>query len=616
MTNIEINKIDVDKKSIKDILSVNYVVDYFQREYKWETTQLSELLNDLISRFLQDYSEEHTNKDVANYGFYYLGTIILSAKEKAYSIIDGQQRLTTLTLLIIYLNNLQNKLKIEKPINLSEYISNDDYGFVPNLGVPEWRECLEAIYEEKEGFTPKKGSSSVANLLNIYEQMDGLIDDKIKGIALKPFITWLKSNVVFSQIITYSDEDAYKIFEAMNDRGLSLTYTEMLKGYLLVKIKDEEKIAELNTIWKKEIYELNEFREKEDLKFFSAFLRAKYAETIRQGKRGASNEDFELIGSAFHRWVMQNEKKIKLDGKADAEIFLQKTIPFYLKWYKYIFTSAQKYDLNQENIFYLNELGLAESIYYPLLLAPLEITDSEEEIRDKISLVAKYLEMFVVFRCVNRKNYGQSAIRYTMYSLVKELRGKSVVELSSILSKKYSEFDVDLQGMNKLILHGQNKPFIKFLLARITNFIERKCSRPSNFLNYVSSTQKKPFEIEHIWCDRFEDHEDEFKQRDDFKEYRNKIGALLLVQNGFNQSYNDLPYESKLEKYYGQNLLAQTLNSMCYENDPTFIRFVNESRASFKSHQHFKKKDIDERTQLYLEIANLIWNKKIFEVAE
>ena len=109
-----INKIDVYKKPVKDILSERYIVDYFQRDYKWQTKHVTELINDLENKFLQDYKDGDDVKEVAKFGYYYLGSIILSAQGTEYSIIDGQQRLTTLTLLLIFLHNLQVKLKLEK----------------------------------------------------------------------------------------------------------------------------------------------------------------------------------------------------------------------------------------------------------------------------------------------------------------------------------------------------------------------------------------------------------------------------------------------------------------------------------------------------------------------
>ena len=58
--------------------------------------------------------------------------------------------------------------------------------------------------------------------------------------ALPYFVDWLIENVHLVEITAHSDDDAYTIFETMNDRGLSLTATDMLKGYLLANINDPE----------------------------------------------------------------------------------------------------------------------------------------------------------------------------------------------------------------------------------------------------------------------------------------------------------------------------------------------------------------------------------------
>lgn len=139
-------------------------------------------------------------------------------------------------------------------------------------------------------------------------------------------------------------------------------------------------------------------------------------------------------------------------------------------------------------------------------------------------------------------------------------------------------------------MHGQNKRFIQFLLARITTHIEEKSKIKSNFMDYMSRGIEKPFQIEHIWSDKFEDHKDEFDQRDEFEEWRNKIGALLLLPEGFNQSCGALPYAKKLSHYFGQNLLAKTLSPQYYERSPDFLRYREQSGLPFKPHKDFKKK--------------------------
>ena len=88
-----------------------------------------------------------------------------------------------------------------------------------------------------------------------------------------------------------TEQDAHKVFVTMNDRGLSLTSTEMLKGYLLSEIKDDTKRQKLNQIWKDNVLSLKKDDDKGDETFIKAWLRAQYAETIRENKAGAINQE-------------------------------------------------------------------------------------------------------------------------------------------------------------------------------------------------------------------------------------------------------------------------------------------------------------------------------------
>ncbi|MCO5296819.1 MAG: DUF262 domain-containing protein [Fimbriimonadaceae bacterium] len=105
-----------DAKTVRDLLKgVKYSIDYYQREYKWQDKQIRELVDDLTDRFLEDYQPNHERKKVADYGHYFLGSIIISKKESSNFVVDGQQRLTSLTLLLIYLRNLQRERSVHIP---------------------------------------------------------------------------------------------------------------------------------------------------------------------------------------------------------------------------------------------------------------------------------------------------------------------------------------------------------------------------------------------------------------------------------------------------------------------------------------------------------------------
>ena len=298
-------QIKADAKTVRELLDkVKYKIDFFQREYKWQFKQIEQLIEDLTERFTSKYDNSHGRKDVQNYPKYFMGPIILSVNGNGRSIIDGQQRLTSITLLLIYLNNLQrdrpDKVEI-KDLIFSEKYSEKSF----NIEIRDRKECIEALYLNRDFDGQGKGES-IENLLDRYKDIQDLFPADLKKRALPFFIDWLIENVVFVEIKTYSDDDAYLIFETMNDRGLNLSPTEMLKGYLLSQI-NQEKRQELDDFWRTRIFQLKENDKDEDLEFFRAWLRSKYAKTIRPSKEGAENEDFERISTRFHDWVRDND---------------------------------------------------------------------------------------------------------------------------------------------------------------------------------------------------------------------------------------------------------------------------------------------------------------------
>src|SRR5208337_4253104 len=91
------HKIDADDRNIFDVLNERkYTVDYFQREYSWEARNIEQLVTDLTSTFLDAYAEGDPRSAVEHYNNYYLGPFVVSSKSGMKSIIDGQQRLTSL----------------------------------------------------------------------------------------------------------------------------------------------------------------------------------------------------------------------------------------------------------------------------------------------------------------------------------------------------------------------------------------------------------------------------------------------------------------------------------------------------------------------------------------
>ena len=608
------NKIEANDRNIFQVLSEKkYTVDYFQREYKWETKHIEQLVSDLTTAFLNEYKPGDKRTDGVNYNNYFLGPFVVSEKGGQLSIIDGQQRLTSITLLLIYLNNLQKELgvfeKIESLI-FSEFRGQKSF----NLQVEERIPCLEALFNEGAYAIKEDDDDSTRNMAERYFDIVQSFPEEIKSDILPFFIDWLKYNVVLVEIIAYSDENAYTIFETMNDRGLNLTPTEMLKSYILSRFSDPKKRQKANDYWKLSMQKLQFYDKDEDQRFIQGWFRGQYAETIRPGKAGSKNEDFENIGTRFHNWFRDNLTKINLNGEnpENFESFINDDFKFFQKAYLAILDAERNFFESLQHVFYIKRWGIANSLSYPLLLAPLKTSDNEEMVYQKVDLVARYIESFVVRRSVNFRKFSSSSIRYTMYTLVKEIRQKDLPELKGILKKKLDEMEEGLEGILKFRLHGQNGVFVKYILSRMTSFLEKQSGLNSSFEKYFYNFNGKPYEIEHIWADKFSEHRDEFDQEFDFQEYRNRLGALILLPRGTNQSFNAKPYFEKQKHYIRENLLAQSLCEQNYQSNPNFLSMKNDLNLPFRAHNEFRKQDIIERQMLYGEIIDRIWSSVYF----
>jgi uncharacterized protein with ParB-like and HNH nuclease domain len=138
--------VDGKGRTVRELLAARkYSIDYYQRDYKWQSKQVAELLDDLAGKFLESYDEGHERSAVADYGHYFLGSIIISDKDGQKFIIDGQQRLTTLTLLLIFLHrHLEDP---EQKGQVADLIFSQRYGKRSfNLDIADRTACMEALY--------------------------------------------------------------------------------------------------------------------------------------------------------------------------------------------------------------------------------------------------------------------------------------------------------------------------------------------------------------------------------------------------------------------------------------------------------------------------------------
>lgn len=552
-------------RSIQELLSGgSYGIDYYQREYKWGRKQLQELVDDLTGRFLDSYQPGDAAKEVAHYGHYFLGSIVVSQNDDVRHIVDGQQRMTSISILLIYLNNLQKGR--DQQVSIQSMIYADDFGEKKfKMDVPERNDCMEALFNETHLNTDDM-SESVRNLVARYQDLGELFPDNLQGDALPLFIYWLMRKVKLIEIIAYADEDAYTIFETMNDRGLSLTPTDMLKGYLLANIDNAEKRLEADKRIKQYLGKFAEHGKETDSDFFKAWLRSQYAQKIRERKKDAKPEDFDLIGTEYHRWVRNHASELGLHEGSDFHQFVMRDFQFYAGLYLRLLNASKTRTKGLESVRYNADAGF--TLQHHVTLASVSPEDDSLTATAKMGVVADFLDSWLNLRFWNYKSNSYSTMSYAVFLVIRSIRGKSLAEVRTILHDQLKKDMGEIDFSRPVHLNQFTSKAIHRQLARFTDWLEQQSGVPGKYEDYIVRSGKNAYEVEHIWANHYDRFANVFDQQGDFDRTRNQIGGLLLLPKKINASLSDLSYAEKLPHYLKSNALAQSLHNAFYEKNP------------------------------------------------
>ncbi|MEI0798713.1 DUF262 domain-containing protein [Brachyspira intermedia] len=212
-----------------------YRIPIYQRNFAWRAKEILELLLDIYNQYIND-----TNSN------YYIGSLVVSKKidkKNIYDVIDGQQRLTVISLIYIYLREksllTKNEL-INKDITISFEIRDEINEYLKKkLGKEE---INEAYVTEENGLQSFEYAFNVIN--NFFDEYFKENED-IK----KEYTDFLFDKVQIIRIILPKDTDLIEYFEIMNTRGEQLELHDILKARLLNLIKEGEKRKQYSYIW-------------------------------------------------------------------------------------------------------------------------------------------------------------------------------------------------------------------------------------------------------------------------------------------------------------------------------------------------------------------------------
>ena len=428
---MDINQIDGKGKTLREVFGQPYVLDYFQREYKWERRHIAQLIDDLEYCFMESYKPGHDENDVADYKPYFLGPYIIYKKKNLYSLIDGQQRLTSLMLLMIFIirNYPDYRNELEKLIYYKVY-KNEAYV----IQEEERDKVIDYLFKDTD-IDDEILTSNNLNLIERYNDIEDLFPENLRSKDVLPiFICWMKEKLMFVEILSYTDNNAYTIFETMNDRGFNLTPTEMLKSFLLARISNETLRIQCNATWKSNMSKLLQEDKESEAEFFRAWLRGKYLDNIKDGK------EFEEIGTGFHRWVRKRVKLLNLNDDQSIVNLITTEMPFYIAVFNMIRRAERDFGPGLEIINYQSTYAIASSLVYPLYLSAINQSDTYEIIVEKISMISHCLDCFVVRRILNGQAIGQASIKTMLYPLISSVRGREKDDLQRSLNSVLNSY--------------------------------------------------------------------------------------------------------------------------------------------------------------------------------
>jgi len=213
------NTLPLKEQSIAEIYNgnqVTYEVPVYQRNYAWEEDEITALIQDVYDAYLQ-------NKNLAVKGTYFIGTLVSYHKgDQVYEVIDGQQRLTTINLVLSALGvQRQNKLTYR-----ARKKSNKTIQSIPSFDV-----------DERDN-----------GIINGYEYANAAINKIVPAKELDSFKMYFQNNVHIIHYNVPKDIDLNHYFEIMNSRGEQLEKHEIIKARLIEQLNEEDK-GKFSLLW-------------------------------------------------------------------------------------------------------------------------------------------------------------------------------------------------------------------------------------------------------------------------------------------------------------------------------------------------------------------------------
>lgn len=550
-------EIKCEKKVIREIFNMWYCIPDYQRAYVWDTDQVRDLLDDTISAYRE-------NKEAQ----YFLGSMVLKINEKSdnnvsyteYELLDGQQRITTVFLILACMRDMltdypqyQNSLAgfvyqaedaiLQQPerMRIIFNIRSDVRDFVNEHIKPLHGTCDSALLKDK--MQAKDVNISIRNMANAMLVAHEFLEENKSDII--GYLSYFLNKVLMIYVATEELQDAFQLFTVLNNRGVKLSSSDILKAENLKELSAADRTSWATRWEEMETYFGEDFdkflshirtilvKKKQTttlLKEFDEFVysnqeydrtQKKYVPRTPILRRG--RDTFELLYSYYHTYqevfdtdhsVVTGDYEITnylklMETGFGADYWIAPVLDYYRKYRRrgfVAFLKALDRKLSTDWITAATPTVRMENVN--AILREIEASqDSAALLQSKTFTINKS----DFERVINGDIYGRSFAKYLLLKL-------------------------------DLIYRGSSTPMIPQAIASIEHILPRNPSADSQWVKDFSAAERE--------------------------EWTNKLGNLVLISRRKNTSQGNRDYVEKKEKYFEKNIEMFPNSIRIYQNYP------------------------------------------------
>lgn len=514
-------------ESLKKVLCDDerfYQIPDYQRPYSWDKDNVSDLISDLVTSYINNIEEN-----------YFCGSLVLVQGDKGrLDIIDGQQRVTTFTILACVIRDLYYDILDEKQKDYIKLSIQDKYENTKRklkfLTNDKYQLDFEETVLKKINFVSNKNDYEKDFPKNRYLQNAHFIRDNIKenfgnfNIDVNKFVIWLYEKVVLTTILCPNADSAIRIFNVLNDRGMPLSPIDILKSSLMQRILNEEDKNTFKVSWEAIITKL----EFDDIAFEDMLNSYLY---YKLGDNPSVRIDTELMD------IFKKENKLENPLEIISEI--KKFSDSYIE----ILTLKNKY------IFCLKYLK--HRIYWTSILASAKFVKYKDFDKLIKYLMAYYYQNWIAGKTV-------ANIKQTSFNIIKSIKkDDNIDEIIKLMQENLKKYETTNVFENELNINNHyERNWAKPLLILVEYFWTDSQNEQQSFIPLSSKLH-----LEHILPQTTNEFWNNIFTIEQREIWTNSLANLVLLSLRKNIQAQNYDFNSKKEAYFNNDNVATSFHT-------------------------------------------------------